>query len=158
MKNIHVLFQCFIWHVSLMLLLESKLFNLFWKLDKLILKKDRKIRNSVIFTSILGRLICTVSKTGPPVIGFKSSVTFFLFSFFFFFLMKKVQNSGLLSRNCFTIRNQLGFHKKNTSSSLKFSIKWTFTICNAFLPSIEKVSQKTQLHSFKKSNLEKKTM
>ena len=140
-----------------MLLLESKLFNLFWKLDKLTLKKDWKIRNSVIFTSILGRLICTASRTGPSVIGFKSSVTFFCFDFFLFF-MKKVQNSGLLSRNCFTIRNQLGFHKKNTTSSLKFSIKWTFTICNAFLPSIEKVSQKTQLHSFRKSNLEKKTM
>ena len=81
---------------------------------------------------------------------FKNSVTFFYFYFLHF--LKKVYNFGLLSWNWFKIWNLLGLHKKNTSS-LKYSIKWNFMVCSAFLLNIEKISQKTQLE---KSNLEKR--
>ena len=61
-------------------------------------------------------------------------------------------NYGLLSWNCFKIWNLLGLYKKDTASSLKFSMKWNFTVYSAFLPSIEKVTQITQLekHNFEK--------
>ena len=58
----------------------------------------------------------------------------FYFHFFTFF-QRRVHNSGLLSWNCFKTWNLIGLYKKNTTSSLKFSIKWNFTVYSAFLES-----------------------
>ena len=73
---------------------------------------------------------------------FKNSVTFFYFYFFAFFRKKGVTLAYFLeSASKFEIL--LGLYKKNTTSSLKFSIKWNIMVYSAFLPSIENLSQKT---------------
>lgn len=83
---------------------------------------------------------------------FRNSMTYFYFHFFTFFRKKCIT----LYWNCFEIWNPLAFYK-NTPSSLKFSVKWNFRVCSAFLPNIDKVSKKTQLH-FKNLTLKKYTV
>ena len=71
---------------------------------------------------------------------FKNSVTFF---FFFAFFRKRGVTLAYFLEIASKFEILLGLYKKNTTSSLKFSIKWNIMVYSAFLPSTENLSQKT---------------